>query len=82
MFLMLTLFFIGLDLQFFIEDIEYVPGLKVERGVRMDVHAFDTIHNVAENGISIPPGKQTFIGMTLVCVLRIYLYFILIKITV
>ena len=58
--------FAGLDLQVYIDDDEYVPGLKHERGLRMDVHAFDTIENVAENGISVPPGKLTYIGMTLV----------------
>ena len=50
----------------YIQDYEYLKGLTLGKGVRLALHPFNTSAFVVENGISLAPGTEAFIGTKLV----------------
>lgn len=50
----------------YIEDHEYMAGFRGGRGLRMDIHDFNSYPSVKEAGVSAAPGFHTYIGLTLV----------------
>ncbi len=61
--------FLGLSLIIYTQDREYMRGLTVGKGVKVKLHAFDTMP-ILEDAFSVPPGFETFIGMKMVSVNR------------
>ena len=56
----------GLTLKLFKEDLFYLSAVTPGGGFRVVVHPFGTIPYPLEDGISISPGKETFIGLKFV----------------
>ena len=48
---------------------EYLHGHTTGRGLRLDIHPYQTLPFVSENGISVTTGHSTYIGLKLVSVL-------------
>ena len=59
----------------YLQNREYIKGIEQGRGMRLYVHPFGTQPFVADSGISIPTGFQTYIGMRQVCRSAFYLSF-------
>ena len=50
----------------YIQDESYIPGLQLGRGIRLDVHPFGSMPFVKDNGISVAPGQQAYVGLRVV----------------
>lgn len=58
--------FAGLTMTLFIQEDNYIDILNQGKGIRMEIHPFNTLPFVAESGISVPPGTHTYIGVRMV----------------
>ena len=50
----------------YIEEDEYVNGLQLGRGIRVDIHPYQTMPFVTESGMSVAPGQQAYISLQMV----------------
>ena len=58
--------FSGLDLILYIQKDEYLKGLSLGQGVRLDIHPFGSLPFVQDNGMSIAPGLQHYLALRMV----------------
>ena len=58
--------FTGLNTLLYVEDHEYVRGITQGLGARFVIHPYKTLPFVAENGLSVATGTETFVGIKMV----------------
>ncbi|XP_059164362.1 acid-sensing ion channel 1C-like [Physella acuta] len=61
----------GLELTLFIETDEYLPGITHNKGVRVVIHEQGTVPFPDEEGLSVMPGTNTYIGIKQINVERL-----------
>ena len=60
------MFFAGLNVLLYVEDHEYIRGITQGLGARYVIHPYKTLPFVAENGLSVATGTETFVGIKMV----------------
>ena len=58
--------FAGLNVLLYVEDHEYIRGITQGLGARFVIHPYKTLPFVAENGLSVATGTETFVGIKMV----------------
>ena len=53
----------GLSLELFLEQTEYIGALSPAAGVKVLIHPRNSMPFPEDQGISIPPGYETFVGI-------------------
>ena len=71
--------FTGLSLELYIQQIEYIGTLSPAAGVRVLIHPRSSMPFPEDQGISIPPGYETSIGIRKV---RYYYYYTILYYTI
>ena len=62
---------LGLSLVVYTQEREYLKGLTMGKGMRVQLHPFNTLP-ILENAYSIAPGFETFMGIKLVSPKKIF----------
>ena len=57
---------LGMNLEFYLEQEEYVPALTSSVGMRIAIHDPEAMPFPEDTGLLISPGYTTLIGLTLV----------------
>ena len=71
----LATFLLGLNLILYVEEREYLRGITQGLGARFVIHPFKTLPFVAENGLSVATGTETFVGIKMVS--KVYIFWLL-----
>lgn len=61
----------GLQLQFFLETDDYVPGIANSKGIEVIIHDQGTLAFPEDEGVAVAAGTETFIGLRRVEVARL-----------
>lgn len=63
------LFLLGLELELYIEEHEYISDIQESSGIRVTIHEQNKMPFPEDEGLSVQPGALTSVGIRKVCMI-------------